>query len=237
MSDFCDFVPDDPSCAVPEPEISDDEENTGYDLTNDDDMEKDDMHAGAMKANVAFLLTAISGVVAPALWMFRYRSAIDTVGDTASSTNYFKMLDYLGNYPTLALHLVLSVTQLLSMLGIAGEVNLMAWSLASMIHMVVGTVYFLGFLFAHNQYHTIHEDTTASDEAQADALEAAEWLEARSYAQTIWGTHSMLVLYMHYEQWMHAQWYALPEEAKGEYKEGHGDGDHEGEMFSKLFRF
>ena len=130
----------------------------------DSDEEMEEMGGGAMKANVAFLLTAISGAVFNGLWLGRYGTAgmNATIGDTASSTNYYQLADYLAHGPALLLHVVLSITQLLSMLGIAVEVNMMAWHVAGMVHMVVGTLYFFLYLFAYNTYEDVEENGTAA---------------------------------------------------------------------------
>lgn len=238
MSDFCDFVPDAEGCDNPVDPIPDGGAGKGGDMDGDEsDYDDDDMMGGAMKANMAFLMTALSGAVAPAAWVLRYRTAEATaaVGTVASGTNYWELLDNFANYPMIAAHVVLSITQLLSMLGIAVEVNMMAWSVVGMLDMVMSTLYFFGFIGAHQMYHEIEEDATSTAAEIADATAAIAMLEQRSYAQMAWGTHSMLVLYMHHKQWMKAQWEALPEEKKGEYKEDHDD--HDDDMFSRLFRF
>ena len=238
MSDFCDFVPTAEGCGDdPDPVDPIPDDNDGNHDGDESDYDDDDMMGGAMKANMTFLLTAISGAVVPAAWVFRYRTAEATaaIGTVASTTNYWELLDNFANYPMIALHVVLSITQLLSMLGIAVEVNMMAWHVVGMLDMVLSTLYFFGFIGAHQMYHEIEESTTATAAEIADAEAAIELLESRSYAQTIWGTHSMLALYMHHKQWMKAQWEALPEEKKGEYKEDHDD--HDDDMFSRLFRF
>jgi len=238
--DFCDFVPNADECQTDGDNVDPTNPDGKKDMDGDEsDYDDDDMMGGAMKANMAFLLTAISGVAMPALWTMRYRTAeaIAAVGTVASTTNYFQLLDNLANYPMMAVHLVLSITQFLSMLGIAADINMMAWHVAGMVHMVLGTVYFIGFIVAHQMYHEIEEDSSNSAAVTEDAEEAMQWLESRSYAQTAWSTHSMLVLYMHHKQWMKAQWEALPEEKKGEYKEDHDMEDHDDDMFSRLFRF
>ena len=240
MSDFCDFVPDAEGC---EPDPVDPTPgglggDGGADMDGDEsDYDDDDMMGGALKANMAFLLTALSGAVAPAAWVLRYRTAetIAAVGTVASTTNYWELLDNFANYPMIAAHVVLTITQLLSMLGIAVEVNMMAWSLVGMLDMVMSTLYFFGFIGAHQMYHEVEEDSASTAAQIADAEAAIEMLEQRSYAQMAWGTHAMLVLYMHYKPWMKAQWEMLPEEKKGEYKEDHDD--HDDDMFSRLFRF
>ena len=68
MSDFCDFVPDDPSCQ-PEPEPVDPvgPSGPGGDGDMDDDMDKD-MSMDYMMANIAYLMVPIMIVVQTAAW-------------------------------------------------------------------------------------------------------------------------------------------------------------------------
>ena len=165
MSDFCDFVPDAEGCE-PDPvdPIPDGGAGKGDMDGDESDYDDDDMMGGAMKANMAFLLTALSGAVAPAAWVFRYRTAetLAAVGTVASTTNYWELLDNFANYPMIAAHVVLTITQLLSMLGIAVEVNMMAWSVVGMLDMVMSTLYFFGFIGAHQMYHEIEEDSAST---------------------------------------------------------------------------
>ena len=109
MSDFCDFVPDDPSCQVePEPEpVEPVDKGDGMEPMDD---EKDS--AKAMEANINFLIAAVTTAGFNAVWLFRYRanSMFDTIGDTATSTNYWLLLDNLANYSSLLLHAILAIT-------------------------------------------------------------------------------------------------------------------------------
>ena len=232
MSDFCDFVPDDPSCQVePEEPVI----NGGDGPMEPMDEPHDDSRDHLM-ANVQFLIAAISGLVFPAMWVFRYRAAtvFDTVGDTATTTNYWLLLDNLANYPAILIHLVLTITQALSMAGIAVEVNMMAWHYGGMLDMVLGSIYFFGLLFAYQQYHDKEENGNATE--MADAELALSMLEMRSYMMTAWSTHTYVMLYRHYKDWMEAQWNALPEETKGKYHEDYED-DMKGEEMISFFRF
>ena len=159
MSELCDFVPDDPSC-LPEPEPVD----NGDSDEPMEPMEKEDNGQKALEANMNYLIAAGTTLAFNAFWLFRYRanSYFDDIGATATSTNYYLMLDNLASYSSLLLHVVLAITQALSMAGIAVEVNMMAWYYGGMISMVVGSIYFFGVLFAHQQYHTVEESSTAT---------------------------------------------------------------------------
>ena len=93
MSDFCDFVPDDPSCqTVPEPVDPVGPDNDGgEDMMMDDDMDKD-MSVGMMQAQFAYLTIPLMIIGQSAGWTYRYSSYlydVANVGGTASSTNYF----------------------------------------------------------------------------------------------------------------------------------------------------
>ena len=105
MTDFCDFVPDDPSCqntdggdsGLPEnPDVPD----TGADGESDmsmSDMDMEDMttmQKAMMPGNLAFLGMAIEHGVMAGLTLFRYRSASTYYddGDTIFTTaNWWKL--------------------------------------------------------------------------------------------------------------------------------------------------
>merc|ERR1712241_528058 len=70
--------------------------------------------------------------------MFRYKSADDywTVTDTTfgtGATNWWKLYNQIGQYGMLSVGAILTITQLLSMFGIAAEVNVMLWGYATML--------------------------------------------------------------------------------------------------------
>ena len=101
MSDFCDFVPDDPSCApAADPDVVTDGGDDHVEEHMDDDHEVDT--TALMQANVVYLMTAMSLTINAALVQFRYRS--DTTyydaGD-ALTTNYWEYLNMVWNYFTI----------------------------------------------------------------------------------------------------------------------------------------
>ena len=63
------------------------------------------------------------------------------------------------------------------MAGIAVEINMMAWHYGSMFLMATGAIYFFGYMFAHQKYHEVEEDTSASLAEQIDAMLAVNTLE------------------------------------------------------------
>merc|ERR1719464_1321618 len=136
-----------------------------------------------MMANMVFLHLALGGAVHSGLKLFRYTTDTwydwGTANDTL--TNFWELNAQISNYWMFATHTVLFITQALSMAGIAGEVNLMAWMYFNMASMVV----------------------------------------------------AMLMAYMYYKDWMHAQVMALPEEVQGKYKQGHGKEEHHDDGMEK----
>ena len=223
MSDFCDFVPDDPSCQpdpVPvEPEGPDGP--GGEDMDMDDDMDKD-MSGEYMMANVAFLMVPLMIVVQKAAWTFRYSAIVTNadVGETASDTNYFSMLSMASNYWTMGTHLVLVVTQLLSMFAGMAEINMMAWMYVNLANMVVMGIMGLSYVYVYNMYWDIAEDSTDAAEV-ADAAVAMGWMKQGKTVDMAFGGHYMLALYKHHKHWMMAQWMSLDEETKAAWMEKH----------------
>ena len=134
MSDFCDFVPDDPSCVTAtdttvdntpitdtatttdvvvdtsEPDVIDEpspEPNTR--IQEDMDVSKLDPFQG----QVAYALIALSSLASVALQMFRYRSASDfyTSSDSVyGDTNWWKFSHMIGGYGGLSFFAIASVT-------------------------------------------------------------------------------------------------------------------------------
>jgi len=160
---FCDFVPDDPSCAPeptpveptpvepvdpvdpvvpvepvdPEPVDPVEPVEPKPEAGGDGEVAEGDdkMASEAMWGNLAFLGVAVMHVVHPALEMFRYRSDADyyVLGDTAwDGTNWWSLYNMIAQYGLLAAGSVLTITQLLSMFGVAVETNVMLWHMATM---------------------------------------------------------------------------------------------------------
>merc|ERR1712223_3617 len=112
--------------------------------------------------------------------MFRYRSDENyyVLGDTAfSGTNWWSLYNTIGMWGLMAAGSVLSITQLLSMFGVAVETNVMLWE---MIHMWVApilsmTVGALAF-WAYDQAYVNCNDTDFA--RQSDACTVQETVES-----------------------------------------------------------
>merc|ERR1719362_646562 len=224
MSDFCDFVPDDPSCK-PEPVDPVDPApagGNGGNMDMDDDMDKD-MGMDYMMANVTFLMVPLMIVVQKAAWTYRYSSVVTDadVGETASDTNYFSYLSMASNYWTMTTHLILVITQLLSMVAGMAEINMMAWMYVNLANMVVMGIMGLAYVYVFNMYWTVAEDSASSAAEILDATTAMGWMKRAKTVEMAFGGHYMLVLYMHHKDWMMAQWMSLDEETKAAWMEKH----------------
>ena len=68
---------------------------------------------------------------------------------------------------------IATLTQLLSMLGIAAEINVMVWMYGGMIDMVVGLVTSLVAMYAYDAYWTVSQDSGDSNQANAAIALAA----------------------------------------------------------------
>ena len=126
------------------------------------------------------------------------------------------MLDMFCGYWMMSTHTVLFITQLLSMFAGMAEINVMAWMYLSMANMVVMMIYGLGWLYSYNMYWDEYETNST-----ADAAAAMGFMEMRKMTEMAFGSHHMLMLYMHHMPWMMAQWLALPEETQMAWKEKH----------------
>jgi len=134
MSDFCDFVPDDPSCVTapattvdstqltdiattPEPvtvisePVIDDEPNPEPNTKIEEDLDVSKLDP--FQGQVAYALVALTSLASIALEMFRYRSPTDfyTSSDSVyGDTNWWKLSHLIGGYGGLSFFAVASVT-------------------------------------------------------------------------------------------------------------------------------
>ena len=181
------------------------------------------MQSAMMQANVTYLLTALSLTVHAALQQFRYRSS-DTyysAGDSLGSQNFWQLLNNTWNLFTIGFMGIATLTQLLSMLGIAAEINVMVWMYGGMIDMVVGLVTSLVAMYAYDAYWTVSQDS--GDSNQANAAIALAKLEDDLLHVSAMSTAAGVSLYIEHEAWMMAQFMALPEETQDKWmkeKEG-----------------
>ena len=83
-------------------------------------------------------MVAISHTIYPALELFRYRSASDYYDTTAfdgtsDGTNYWKLYNLITMYGMMSIGGILTLTQLLSMFGVAAQINVILWGYAGML--------------------------------------------------------------------------------------------------------
>ena len=148
------------------------------------------------------------------------------------------MLDMGNSYWMMTTHIILFITQLLSMLGIAGEINMMAWMYINLANMVVGMLMGLAYLYSYNVYWDLVEDTSNSTAIRTDAAAAMGYMELRKNVNMVFGSHYMFALYKNHKNWMMAQWMGLPEETQMAMKESmHKEGDMDEDDMYTLFGF
>ena len=234
---FCDFVPDDESCQTT-PTGPDNNNSGGQGNGQGQEME-DDMGMDAMMGNLTYLHVAMGGMIHMGLELFRYQE--DNLYDNGdyASTNLWKMSSQLVDYSCFAISSVLFVTQLLSMLGIAGEINIMAWMYGHAIEMIIGMIVQLVRLYAYDAAWSYSKDTSNTAANIAKAVATQEGIEFDGQVDMIMGTAMNLALAMEHKNWMHAQVMALPEEAQMKYMHGkkHGGHDDDMEMLSVVQKY
>ena len=176
-----------------------------------------------MKANVTFLMVPLMIVVQKVAWTYRYSSIVTDadVGETATDTNYFSMLSMASNYWTMTTHLILVITQLLSMVAGMAEINMMAWMYINLANMVVGMIMGMAYVYVYNEYWTIAEDSTSTAAEITDATLALTWMKRMKTVEMAFKGHYMLALYKNHKNWMMAQWMSLDEETKAAWMEKH----------------
>ena len=159
-------------------------------------------------------MTAMSLTLHAALVQLRYRSSTTyyDAGD-ALTTNYWELLNMHWNYFTIGWMGVATITQLLSMLGTAAEINVIVWLYGGILNMYISFVTGLFAMYAYELYWQLAEASTGSYGAM-DATIAFSSLELDMLARTAKETAAGFTLYMNHEAWMTAQWKAIPEETK-----------------------
>ena len=242
---FCDFVPDDPSCAPePVPEPTPEPEPTPVEPVDpvepvepvepmpekegDGEMAEGDekMSSEAMWGNIGFLMVAISHVVHPALDMFRYTAGDNywdvtdtTFGTVADTTNWWKLYNQIGQYGMLSVGAILTITQLLSMFGVAAEINVMLWGYATMlVGPLLGAVVSGIAMWGYDQAYSLCDEDAATNE---DACDMMDTIEGDMLWQAVGELSMGAALMESYEGWMMAQFMALPEETQKAWMEEH----------------
>ena len=142
-----------------------------------------------------------------------------------------------ADYFTMVFMGIASITQLLSMLGIAAEINLMVWMYGGMVDMVVSLIWGLVAMYAVDAYWSDSENTGSS--TQANSGTALGMLEEDMTNMVALETGAAVGLYIHHKAWMMGQWNALSDEAKDMIWEDaeEKEDDEMDMMVSHLFRF
>merc|ERR1712060_767853 len=176
------------------------------------------MSSEAMWGNIGFLMVAISHVAYPALDMFRYTSAETywDVTDTtfgASATNWWKLYNQIGMYGAI------SIGSLLTMFGIAAEVNVMLWGYVTMlVGPLVGAAVSGIAMWGYDQAYQLCDTDSSVD---ADACDIMEEIEGDMLWMAVEELAMGAALMESYEGWTMAQFMALPEESQKAWMEAH----------------
>ena len=243
MSDFCDFVPDDPSCQIDEP-VVDDGSKAGGDMGGDMDGMDGEMHmeGDPMMGNLTYLHVALFGMIHGGLELFRYHDAehFDSWDDMAAdSTNLWEYFSHPFHYLHFGFSTILTITQALSMAGIAGEVNIMAWMYIEMAEVVLGLIQKLSLMYAYDTAFTVSQDADSTADELTGAAAVMEGIQSESVEALVASTATHFALHTEHSNWMMAQVMALPEEVQGKYKhDEHGDKEeHHDENMEKMQEF
>lgn len=191
----------------------------------------EDKEPNVLMANITFLSVALGAAVGSALELFRYRSESTYYdGGKILSSNYWKLADVIALYGALVLGSVAATTQLLSMLGIATEINVMVWMLGfPLVGGLVGLFYSIMMFLAYDGSYSIAADTkkTAAERAAGAALQLV--VEKDALYNTAMETAVMLSLFKEGEAWWYGQWMAMEAAKKDGEMEGKMEGDMDGE--------
>ena len=194
--------------------------------------EKEEMEAENpmfMMGNLAFLGVAAGHVAGISLDLFRYGRSSTGVTDEVyydlfadygaadDQTNWYQLSHYIEAYGGLALSGILTLTQLLSMFGVAVDINVMAWHYSTMllmpiIAMAAGALKF----WAYEQFYADVADTTA--DAASSAVRMAS-IESDYLNMTVMELGASATLAMNWESWMWAQYLAAGPETQALWRE------------------
>ena len=183
--------------------------------------------------------------------MTRYSTENEFVGGQFMDTNLWEYSTKAMRYTSLVGHSILTITQILSMAGIAADVNIMAWMYLSMVGSVVSLLVSIVRMYVYDQAYTastatpnVTKDYTLDDgevieaESQYASGLVLDGIEADIMSETIMGTAAMLSLYKENKNWMMAQWEALPaEKQEAMQKKGDKKGEKMGEKMEEMFGF
>ena len=186
------------------------------------------MMADPMTGQITYTMVAIMSASMIALDMFRYNPSSSkysewaNIGATAS-TPYWMYGGELARYTMLTFSSVTSITQILSMAGVAADVNMMVWMYGGMAASVLGLVAHGLLMYSYDIANTALTSSTPSEVTAAQAVIDALELDFIAGA-----AHETLVGIELYEQganWMAAQMMMMGKDKKEEMMEEMKDED------------
>merc|ERR1712051_560963 len=175
LPDYCGFLPENPECKVAlvvDPPVACTGPDCGEPVPTPTGRTETPSDMQLMEAQLTFLFTAMVSTAYVALDLFRYRTGTFYDNGDVLGTNWWKLANQIGGYATMAIGSVMTVTQLLSMFGIAADVNLMVWMYGGMAGSIVSMIAH-GMLFrAYDRSYSVKSDvaSSAGDIAKATAV-------------------------------------------------------------------
>ena len=164
------------------------------------------------------LAVPLSYVVYIGFDFYRYHSATTyyDIGDTVlTSGNTWKWADRILTFGGMSIGEILTVTQILSMFGIATDINVFLWMLSTMLFIPLISVSYYGLMFwsYDRAYVSIENGLNASDAA---TLQSTVLMELAKMSVLL--SAYALIFYMYTQEWMMAQWIALPTEVQDKWR-------------------
>lgn len=176
------------------------------------------MMADPMMGQVTYTMTAVSAAIVTAFELFRYNPStaeVWTYWATAglTGTDLAKLSRDIGGYAGLAFWSVASLTQILSIFGVAADINMMVWMYGGAIGGVVGLVAHFIAMYAYDKLYVV--SSTSATQAEVDAADAL--MHEMELAAIAMGSGEVLMGLELYDQgmnWMAAQMMAMGEGKK-----------------------
>ena len=137
--------------------------DTGMDM----DMEMKEMSMMDMAmhpGNLAFLAIAAEMAIATGFEVFRYKSVFAVplyykdgayIYLNGYGLNTWKWTNRIEQFAYFIAGAYLTITQLLSMLGIMAEINVMAWMYLGLADMAVSLIYAGAYMYVYNTYYSL----------------------------------------------------------------------------------
>ena len=191
------------------------------------------MHGDPMMGNLTYLHVALFGMIHGGLELTRYHSSThfdswDTMA--ADSTNLWEYFTEPFHYLHAGFSTILTITQALSMAGIAGEINIMAWMYIEMAEMVLGLIQKLGLMYAYETAFSVSQDADSTSDELVAAAYVMTTIKSEMVESLVYSTANHFALHTEHSNWMMAQVMALPEEVQGKYKHGDKEEHHDENM-------